>query len=291
MDSRRNFLRGLARAAAGAGNAAASSDARAGEDRAAAAPVPRTPTEEADAAATHPEGASRYAGGPTAGADHEVQAAIGRAAVLVIGAGALGAPVLGYLAATGVGRLGVLDDALVALSDLRAEILHYTPDVGVPKSHSATAKLAFLNPEIVIEPYQVRLAADNAEGLLAGQDLVVDCSNDEATQALVARTCARLGIPLVATTVGATGGRVVSAPGTETACPACAGLAASSPGHSPRGSTAGVLGSLQAHEALARLVAADEPPPARVLELQLEPPELRRSGLVRRPDCSVCGDR
>ena len=78
--------------------------------------------------------------------------------------GALGSPVALYLAGAGVGRLGIVDDDAVELSNLHRQLLHFTPDVGVPKAHSAAAKLGFLNPEVVVEPYQVRLDAANAAG-------------------------------------------------------------------------------------------------------------------------------
>ena len=82
----------------------------------------------------------------------------------MIGAGALGSPVAPYLAGAGVGRLGIVDDDVVELSNLHRQPLHFTPDVGVPKAECAAAKLRFLNPEIVVEPYQVRVDADNAAG-------------------------------------------------------------------------------------------------------------------------------
>ena len=77
--------------------------------------------------------------------------------MLVVGAGALGSPVATYLAGAGVGRLGIVDDGDVELSNLHRQHLHFTPDLGVPKAHSAAAKLGFLNPDIVVEPYQARL--------------------------------------------------------------------------------------------------------------------------------------
>ena len=82
----------------------------------------------------------------------------------------------------GVGRLGIVDDDDVELSNLHRQLLHFTPDVGVPKAHSAAAKLGFLNPEVVVEPYQVRLDAANAAGLIEGADLVVDCSDSFETR-------------------------------------------------------------------------------------------------------------
>ena len=90
------------------------------------------------------------------------QLALRDASVLVIGAGALGSPVALYLAGAGVGRLGIADDDDVEISNLHRQLLHFTPDIGVAKVESAAAKLRFLNPEIVVEPYQVRVDAANA---------------------------------------------------------------------------------------------------------------------------------
>ena len=106
-------------------------------------------------------------------------------------------PVALYLAGAGVGRLGIVDDDDVELSNLHRQLLHFTPDLGVPKAHSAAAKLGFLNPEVVVEPYQVRLDAANAAGLIEGADLVVDCSDSFATRYAVNAACCAARIPLV----------------------------------------------------------------------------------------------
>src|SRR3954452_12230525 len=101
------------------------------------------------------------------------QVALRDASVLVVGAGALGSPVALYLAGAGVGRIGLADSDVVEVSNLHRQPLHFTPDTGVPKVESAAAKLRFLNPEVLVEPYQVRLDDENAVGLVEGQDLVV----------------------------------------------------------------------------------------------------------------------
>ena len=117
------------------------------------------------------------------------QLALRAASVLVVGAGALGSPVAAYLAGAGVGRLGIADSDVVELSNLHRQHLHFTPDAGVPKAHSAAAKLGFLNPEIVVEPYQVRLEPANVAGLLECCDLVGDCSVSFATRYSVTDAC------------------------------------------------------------------------------------------------------
>ena len=134
------------------------------------------------------------------------QRALAAASVLVVGAGALGSPVALYLAGAGVGRLGIVDADDVELSNLHRQILHFTPDIGVPKAHSAAAKLGFLNPGVVVEPYQVRLDAANAAGLIEGADLVVDCSDSFATRYAVNAACCAARIPLVPSTPASTSG-------------------------------------------------------------------------------------
>src|SRR5437868_15513241 len=95
------------------------------------------------------------------------QQALGRARVLVIGAGGLGAPVLMYLAAAGVGTLGVIDDDVVSLSNLQRQIIHATPDVGIAKVDSAAAEIARLNPHVAVEKHRMRLTAANTLDLVA----------------------------------------------------------------------------------------------------------------------------
>ena len=102
------------------------------------------------------------------------QLALRRARVLVVGAGGLGAPVLLYLAAAGVGTLGIVDDDVVSVSNLQRQVIHATADVGRPKVESAAAVIARLNPHVAIEPHPVRLSSANALDLIGRYDLVVD---------------------------------------------------------------------------------------------------------------------
>src|SRR5213083_522921 len=104
------------------------------------------------------------------------QAALKRARVLVIGAGGLGAPLLLYLAAAGVGTLGVIDDDVVDLSNLQRQVIHTTGRVGLPKVESAVAMLAAINPDVRVVPIKARLTAANAASIIADYDLVADGS-------------------------------------------------------------------------------------------------------------------
>jgi len=130
------------------------------------------------------------------------QAALKRARVLVIGAGGLGAPLLMYLAAAGVGTLGVIDDDAVALSNLQRQVIHGTGDLGVAKVMSAAAAIARLNPHVAVETHATRLAARNALELVARYDLVADGSDNFSTRYLVSDACFLAQRPLVTAAVG-----------------------------------------------------------------------------------------
>ena len=117
------------------------------------------------------------------------QQALKNARVLVIGAGGLGAPVLMYLAAAGVGTLGVVDDDAVSLSNLQRQVIHGTPDVGHPKVDSAAAAIARLNPHVKVQTHAVRLGAANAREIIDGYDIVCDGSDNFETRYLVADAC------------------------------------------------------------------------------------------------------
>jgi adenylyltransferase/sulfurtransferase len=196
------------------------------------------------------------------------QAALKRARVLVIGAGGLGAPVLLYLAAAGVGTLGVIDDDTVSLSNLQRQVIHATGDVGQPKVDSATAALGRLNPHVRIEPYPMRLTAANALDLVSRYDLVADGSDNFATRYLVSDACYFAGKPLVTAAVGIFDGTLTAIRAHEKdrdgkpnptyrclfpeqpppgAVPACAEAGI-------LGAVAGVVGSLMALEVLREIV-------------------------------------
>jgi molybdopterin/thiamine biosynthesis adenylyltransferase len=130
------------------------------------------------------------------------QAALKRARVLVVGAGGLGAPALLYLAAAGVGTLGVVDDDAVSLSNLQRQVIHATGDIGRPKVESAQAAIGRLNPHVAVEPLAMRLAAGNALDLVSRYDLVVDGSDNFTTRYLVSDACYFAKKPLVTAAVG-----------------------------------------------------------------------------------------
>jgi molybdopterin/thiamine biosynthesis adenylyltransferase len=224
------------------------------------------------------------------------QARLRRASVLVVGAGALGSPVAMYLAGAGVGRIGILDGDDVELSNLHRQLLHFTPDVGTPKAHSAAAKLAYLNPEVLIDPYHVTLDDENAAGLIAGHQLVVDCSDSFATRYAVNTACCDARTLLVEGGVSGFNGLVMSIRPHETACYRCAFPDPPAPGSVPTCAEAGVLGpaagvvaSLQALEALKLLAGLEPTVTDAFLQLDLLRADVTRVAVGRRSDCPDCG--
>jgi molybdopterin-synthase adenylyltransferase len=217
------------------------------------------------------------------------------AGVLVIGAGGLGTPVALHLAGAGVGRLGIADADAVELSNLHRQHLHFTPDLGMPKAESAAAKLRFLNPEIVVEPYQVHVGPENVAALVETQDLVVDCSDSFATRYAVNAACCAAGIPLVEGGVVGWSGLVMTIWPGASACYRCAFPVA--PTDAPScaeagvlGPAAGVIGSLQALEALKLLSGAHPPLTNAFLQIDLATLDVLRVNIERRPDCPDCAD-
>lgn len=130
------------------------------------------------------------------------QQKIRAARVLVIGAGGLGAPLLEYLAAAGVGVLGIVDDDHVSLSNLQRQVIHGTPDIGRAKVASAADAIARINPGVSVEAHELRLAADNADALIARYDIVADGSDNFDTRYLVSDACFRQKKPLVTGAIG-----------------------------------------------------------------------------------------
>jgi molybdopterin/thiamine biosynthesis adenylyltransferase len=186
---------------------------------------------------------------------HEVggpgQQKLKKARVLVIGAGGLGSPALLYLAAAGVGTLGVVDDDVVSLSNLQRQVLHTTERVGTPKTESARLALNALNPEITVRTHQCRLDADNALDMIADYDLVVDGCDNFPTRFLVSDACHLAEIPLITAAVGQFDGQITTlrpyetdADGTPNPSYRCLHPEPPPPGSVPTCEEAGILGAL-----------------------------------------------
>jgi molybdopterin/thiamine biosynthesis adenylyltransferase len=207
------------------------------------------------------------------------QAALKRARVLVIGAGGLGAPVLLYLAAAGVGTLGIIDDDTVALSNLQRQVIHGTPEIGERKVASAAAAIARLNPHVAVELHDARLAAGNALDLIGRYDLVADGSDNFSTRYLVSDACYFGRRPLVTAAVGTFDGTLTTirahertpggVPNPTYRClfpePPPAGSVPACAEAGILGALTGVLGSMMALEVIREIVGFGEGLVARLL--------------------------
>src|SRR5579864_3073895 len=179
------------------------------------------------------------------------QAALKRARVLVIGAGGLGAPALIYLAAAGVGTLGVVDDDAVSLSNLQRQIIHATGDLGRLKVESAETAIGRLNPHVIVEPLAARLDATNAFDLVSRYDVVADGSDNFTTRYLVSDACYFAKKPLVTAAVGVFDGTLTTIRAHEKDCAGnpnptyrCLFPEPPPPGTIPACAEAGILGAL-----------------------------------------------
>ncbi|QPC89104.1 molybdopterin-synthase adenylyltransferase MoeB [Mesorhizobium sp. INR15] len=202
-----------------------------------------------------------------------------QARVLVIGAGGLGAPVLEYLAAAGVGTLGVVDDDTVSLSNLQRQVIHGTDTVGMLKTDSARAAIARINPNTAVETHAFRLTADDAPALVARYDMVIDGSDNFDTRYMVADACAAEKKPLVHAAVGRFDGSVTVLIPFETGkdgqpnpgyrdlfpAPPPPGLVPSCAVAGVLGALTGVIGTLQAMEAIKLITGIGEPLVGRLL--------------------------
>lgn len=232
------------------------------------------------AAPLSPEELERYArhivlpeiGGPG-------QQKLKRARVLVIGAGGLGAPVLEYLAAAGVGTLGIVDDDHVSLSNLQRQVIHDTQSVGQSKAESAAAAIRRINPHVTVELHQLRLTEANAGELVSAYDLVVDGSDNFETRYAVADACAACERPLVHAAVGRFDGSITVLKPFETGAdgrrnpsyrdlfpePPPPGLVPSCAVAGVLGALTGVMGTLQAMETIKLITGIGEPLVGRLL--------------------------
>lgn len=218
------------------------------------------------------------------------------ARVLVVGAGGLGSPVALYLAAAGVGTLGLADDDRVEVSNLQRQVLHATDREGWPKIASATHALGALNPDVAVVPHDVRVGAAVAADLVAAYDAVVDASDNLDTRYALNAACVAAGVPLVwASVVGFAGQAGVVLPG-RGPCYACVFPRAPDPGVLPGcadagvlGATCGIVGSVQAIETLKLLVGVDAGLAGRLLMIDARAMEFHDIDVPRAPACPVCG--
>lgn len=219
------------------------------------------------------------------------------AKVLVVGAGGLGSPALLYLAASGVGTIGVIDADVVEASNLQRQIAHAEGRVGMPKVFSAVEAMTAINSHISVRPYHRRLDEDVAEALIAEYDLVLDGTDNFDTRYLVNRVCAKLGKPLIAGAITQWEGQLsVWDPARGTPCYECVFPTRPAPGMVPTCAEAGVaaplpgvIGTMMAMEALKLITGAGEGLRGRLLIHDALYAETRSITVRRRADCAACG--
>lgn len=232
------------------------------------------------------------------GVGPEGQERLKAARILVVGAGGLGSPAALYLAAAGVGTLGLVEFDAVDLSNLQRQVLYSTADVGGPKAPAAGRRLRDLNPAVEVRLHEVRLSRDTAMEIIRGYDLVLDGSDNFATRYLVNDACVLAGVPFVYGSVFRFEGQVslFAAPGGP--CYRCLFPAPPAPGTVPDCAVGGVLGvlpglvgTLQAGEALKWVLGIGEPLRGRLLLIDALAVSFREIAIQRNPACPACGER
>ncbi len=217
--------------------------------------------------------------------------------VLVIGAGGLGTPALQYLAAAGVGTLGIIDDDVVDVSNLHRQVLHNEARLGVPKVFSAQMALRDLNPHIAVRPYHRRLTEDIAQDLMADFDLVLDGSDNFDTRYLVNRACVAAKVPLISGAITQWEGQLsLFDPNAGSPCYQCIFPERPAPGLVPScaeagvvGPLPGVVGTMMAVEAMKHLTAAGTSAMGHLIFYDGLHGEHRKMRITKRTDCPVCG--
>lgn len=225
------------------------------------------------------------------------QARLLAAKVLVVGAGGLGSPLILYLAAAGVGTIGVVDDDLVDLTNLQRQVLHSTERIGLAKVDSARAAVASINPDTRVIAHRLRLDATNAGDLIGGYDIVADGSDNFPTRFLVNDACRLAGKTLVSAAVLRFDGQLAtfkapgpcyrclySAPPSEDDVPSCAQAGV-------LGAMAGVMGSLQATEVLKEILGIGDSLSGGLLIVDALSTTFRKVRLKPDPSCALCGPK
>lgn len=220
------------------------------------------------------------------------QQALKRARVLIVGLGGVGAPAALYLAAAGVGTLGLIDHDKVALSNLQRQIIFTTADAERPKVEAGAEHLAALNPHVAVEPFAERLTPANAPGIIERFDLVLDGTDDFETRFAVNAACVATGVPLVSGALGRWNGQV----GVFTGQPCYQCLVPETPPDAETcarvgvvGALAGVIGAMAALEAIKLITGAGQPLTARLMLYDGLAGTSRVVKIAADPACPVCG--
>ena len=228
----------------------------------------------------------------------EGQEKIFQAKVLLVGLGGLGSPQALYLAAAGVGTLGLLDGDRVDLTNLQRQVVHSTDDLGSPKVISAQRRIHSINPEVEVRTHDERLTSENAIGILSEYDIIVDCTDNFPARYLMNDACVLLGKPLVHGAIYRFEGQAtVFHPAREGPCYRCLFPVPPSPGMVPScaesgvlGVLPGVVGSIQATEVTKLILGAGRPLIGRLLFCDLLSTQFQELTIRRDPNCPVCGE-
>lgn len=227
----------------------------------------------------------------------EGQAALSRGAVLVVGAGGLGSPVIAYLAGSGIGRLTIVDPGIVRRADLHRQILYRDVDIGTAKAALAADRAREVDPELRADGVQEAFEPSNGRALVREHDVIIDASDNPATRYLVSDACVLEGRPLVFGAVSRLEGQVARLAGDDAPCYRCLYPEPPSPRSIPScaevgvlGPAAGVIGAWMALEAMRTVAGLAVEPPRGLLHLDLASWAQQRVRLARRPGCAICGD-
>lgn len=226
------------------------------------------------------------------------QARLGTSSVLLVGLGGLGSSAALYLAAAGVGRLGLLDHDVVAVHNLQRQVLHATSDIGRAKTDSARDRLEALNPHVALDLWQLALTRDNARGIIADYDAVIDGTDQFSTRYLINDACVLENRPLVQASVHRFEGQLSVFHHGDGPCYRCvhpepppAGSVPSCAEGGVLGVVPGLLGTLQATEALKLLLGVGETLSGRLLVIDALTMRMREVAIARDPGCPWCGTR
>ncbi len=224
------------------------------------------------------------------------QKKLAKARIFVVGAGGLGSPVALYLAAAGVGTIGLIDSDVVDLSNLQRQVLHHTPDVNRSKVISAKEKIFALNPDVNVETYEDRLTSSNALELIKQYDVIIDGVDNFPAKFLLNDACFFAKKPLVHGGILRFDGRVFTIIPDQSACYRCIfkeppppGLVASCQEAGIIGVVAGIIGTIQATEALKLILNIGQPLTNRILDFNAQNTNFREIRTKRNPNCQLCG--
>ena len=219
------------------------------------------------------------------------------AKVLIVGAGGLGSPAALYLAAAGIGTIGIVDNDCVEISNLQRQIAHFTKDIDVPKVESAAEKMLAINPDIKVNTYKDFLCADNINAIIADYDFVIDGTDNFPTKFLVNDACVFKGIPFSHGGILRFNGQTMTVVPGESACYRCSFREAPPPDAVPScaqagvlGAIAGMLGTIQATEALKYITGAGELLINGLLTFDARTMTFRKVNLAPQKSCPLCGE-